>query len=91
MCENWHDHRLAAHARQAIDEMKHAQALIERILFPGGTPSLTEPMQLTVGGNVKAQPESNLKLETAAVGIYNRLSNWHAMKATMHPVSSSNA
>jgi bacterioferritin len=73
MCENWHYHRLADHIRkESIDEMKHAEALIERILFLDGTPSLTEPMQLTVGGNVKAQLESDLKLEVAAVEMYNR-------------------
>lgn len=54
MCENWHYVRLSAHIKkESIDEMKHAEALIERILFLDGTPNLTEPMVLTVGGNVK--------------------------------------
>jgi bacterioferritin len=73
MCENWHYGKLAAHIRkESIDEMKHAEALIERILFLDGTPNLTEPMQLTIGGNVKAQLESDLKLEVEAVAMYNR-------------------
>ena len=73
MCENWHYDRLGDHIKkQSIDEMKHAEALIERILFLDGSPSLTEPMQLTVGKNVREQIESDLKLEIEAVGLYNR-------------------
>lgn len=73
MCENWKYERLAEHIKkESIDEMKHAEALIERILFLDGTPNMTELMQLTVGGNVKTQLESDLKLELAAVGMYNR-------------------
>jgi bacterioferritin len=73
MCENWQYVRLAAHIKkESIDEMKHAEALIERILFLDGTPNLTEPMTLTVGSNVKAQLESDLKLEIEAVAMYNR-------------------
>ena len=73
MCENWHYSKLSAHIRkESIDEMRHAEALIERILFLDGIPNLTEPMRLTVGGNVKAQLESDLKLEVEAVAMYNR-------------------
>jgi bacterioferritin len=72
MCENWHYDRLGNFVKkQSIDEMKHAEALIERILFLDATPSLTEPMQLTVGKNVREQIESDLKLEIDAVGMYN--------------------
>ena len=72
MCENWHYDKLGSYIKkQSIDEMKHAEALIERILFLDGTPDLTKPMQLTVGKNVKAQLESDLKLETSAVEMYN--------------------
>lgn len=73
MCENWHYDRLGGHIKkQSIDEMKHAEALIERILFLDGSPSLTEPMQLTVGKNVREQMDSDLKLEVDAVAMYNR-------------------
>jgi bacterioferritin len=73
MCENWQYIKLANHIKkESIDEMKHAEALIERILFLDGTPNLTAPMELTVGSNVKAQLESDLKLEIEAVAMYNR-------------------
>lgn len=73
MCENWHYEKLAEHIRkESIDEMRHAEALIERILFLDGAPNMTELMQLTVGANVKAQLESDLKLELNAVQMYNR-------------------
>jgi len=73
MCENWHYGRLGGYIKkQSIDEMKHAEMLIERILFLDGTPNLTELMQLNVGKNVKEQIESDLKLEIDAVGLYNR-------------------
>src|SRR5205085_10581713 len=72
MCENWRYDKLAAFIRkQSIDEMKHADTEIERILFLDGTPNMTELMQLTIGQNVKAQLESDLKLELAAVVMYN--------------------
>jgi bacterioferritin len=73
MCENWKYDRLSAHIKkESIDEMKHAEALIERILFLDGIPTMTEPMQLSIGGNVQAQLEGDLKLEIGAVAMYNR-------------------
>jgi bacterioferritin len=73
MCENWHYDRLGHFIKkQSIDEMKHAEALIERILFLDGTPSMTETLQITVGQNVKEQLENDLKLEIGAVAQYNR-------------------
>ena len=73
MCENWHYDRLGnLIKKQSIGEMKHAEELIERILFLDGTPNLTKPMTLTVGSNVKEQIESDLKLEIEAVAMYNR-------------------
>ncbi|HYW48130.1 MAG TPA: bacterioferritin [Bryobacteraceae bacterium] len=73
MCENWHYEKLGDYIKkQSIDEMKHAEALIERILFLDGSPALTELMKLSVGQNVKEQIESDLKLEINAVAMYNR-------------------
>ena len=73
MCENWHYDKLGSYIKkQSIDEMKHAEALIERILFLDGTPNLSDQMKLTVGRNVREQLESDLKLEVDAVGMYNR-------------------
>jgi bacterioferritin len=73
MCENWHYGRLGSFIKkQSIDEMKHAEALIERILFLDATPNMTELMQLSVGKNVKEQLQADLALEIEAVGLYNR-------------------
>ncbi len=72
MCEAWKFPRLSKFIKkQSIDEMKHAEALIERILFLDGTPTLTDPMTLTIGKNVKEQLESDLKLEVGASAMYN--------------------
>ena len=72
MCENWKYDKLGAFIKkQSIDEMKHAEILIERILFLDGTPTLTELMHLNVGQNVKEQIESDLQLELNAVAMYN--------------------
>jgi bacterioferritin len=73
MCENWHYKKLGAFIKkQSIDEMKHAESLIERILFLDGIPNLTELLHLSVGQTVKDQLQSDLKLELNAVGMYNR-------------------
>jgi bacterioferritin len=73
MCENWHYSRLADHIRkESIDEMKHAEALIERILFLDGAPNMTEPMKISIGANVKDQLEGDLKLELTGVALYNK-------------------
>jgi bacterioferritin len=71
MCHNWGYHRIGAYIRkQSIDEMKHAEKLIERLLFLDATPQMAY-MELNVGGNVKAQLEGDLKLEENAVAMYN--------------------
>ena len=63
MCENWGYHKLSEFIKkQSIGEMKHAETLIERILFLDGTPSMM-PLELNVGGTVKAMLESDLALE----------------------------
>jgi bacterioferritin len=71
MCENWGYKKLADYIKkQSIDEMKHAEVLIERVLFLDGTPSM-EPLKLTVGGSVRHMIESDLALELGAVKQYN--------------------
>jgi bacterioferritin len=71
MCENWGYRKLSGFIKkQSIGEMKHAEKLIERILFLDGTPSL-EPLKLTVGGSVRQAIESDLNLELSAVSEYN--------------------
>ena len=50
MCENWGYKKLSGHfKKQSIDEMKHAEALIERILFLEGAPRMGETMSLNIG------------------------------------------
>ena len=72
MCENWGYKKLGGFIkRQAIDEMKHAEKLIERVLFLDGTPKMAELLPLNIGPSVKAQLENDLKLEISAVAAYN--------------------
>jgi bacterioferritin len=72
MCHNWGYHGLGDYIKkQSIDEMKHAEALIERILFLDSTPTM-EYLDLKVGGNVRQQIEADLALEINAVAMYNK-------------------
>jgi bacterioferritin len=71
MCENWGYHKLSEYIKkQSIGEMKHAEALMERILFLDGTPSM-KPLDVKIGSTVKAMIESDLALEVSAVKQYN--------------------
>ena len=71
MCENWGYLRLADFIKkQSIGEMKHAESLMERILFLDGTPSM-QPLDVKIGGTVKAMIENDLALELGAVKMYN--------------------
>ena len=73
MQSNWGYKRLYAEIKkQSIGEMKHAEALIERILFLEGTPNLNEFPKLKIGKNVEQQLQSDLELEKTAVGEYNK-------------------
>jgi bacterioferritin len=72
MCENWKYEKLGRYIKkQSIDEMKHAEMLVERILFLDGAPNLTELLSLSVGKTVKEQLEGDLALELNAVAMYN--------------------
>ncbi len=72
MCHNWGYHKLGDYIRkQSIDEMKHAEELIERLLFLDATPKM-EYMELSIGSNVKQQLEADLKLEQNAVDVQRR-------------------
>lgn len=71
MAENWGYEKFAQYVKkQSIDEMRHAEALMERILFLDGAPNM-QPLALSIGQNVKAMIESDLKLELGAVALYN--------------------
>jgi len=73
MCENWGYERLAAKIREeSIDEMRHADQLISRILFLEGVPNLQRYNKLHVGETVKEQLESDLQLEYAAIAFLNQ-------------------
>ncbi len=71
MRENWGYHRLAEITKKhAIGEMKHAEKLIERILFLEATPQM-ELLKINIGDTVKKQLEIDLALEYDAVKKYN--------------------
>jgi bacterioferritin len=71
MCHNWGYHRLGNYIKkQSIGEMKHAEEILERILFLDGIPSML-PLPLTIGADVRAQIENDLKLELKATVMYN--------------------
>jgi bacterioferritin len=68
MCKNWHYLKLAEHSRkESIDEMKHAQEVIERILYLDGVPNMQKYMKINVGQNVPEQHSFDLALEKGAV------------------------
>jgi bacterioferritin len=68
MCENWGYQKLAAFTRkESIEEMRHAEALMERILYLDGTPTMNELFPLRIGKTVKEQLENDLQLEYEAV------------------------
>ena len=71
MSENWGYKRYSKYIKkQSMDEMKHAELLMERILFLDGMPTM-EPMALAIGKTVKDMIESDLRLEHEAVASYN--------------------
>jgi bacterioferritin len=73
MCENWGYLKLASYIRkESIDEMKHAESLMERILYLDGMPTMNELFPLRIGRNVKEQLENDLALEMDALPRLNR-------------------
>ncbi len=73
MCRDWGFHKLAAHHyEESIEEMKHAEQLIDRILFLEGVPEIARYDVIRVGSDVKEQLENDLLLELNAVETYNR-------------------
>jgi bacterioferritin len=72
MCENWKYDLLSKHLKKvSIMEMKHAEKLIEHILFLDGTPKMTGPSHVKIGKTVKDQLENDLKSELDAIQSYN--------------------
>ncbi len=68
MCENWTYYRLAGITRkESIEEMTHAEKLIERILYLDGTPNMSDYFKINIGGTVEQQLRNDLELEYTAV------------------------
>jgi bacterioferritin len=73
MCQNWGYVRLHEKLRaESIDEMKHADILIERILYLGGVPNLQRLFKINVGETVPEQMKSDHTLEKDAIARMNR-------------------
>lgn len=68
MCENWGYQRMAKHTRkESIEEMTHAEKLMERILLLDGTPNMSDYFKINIGVNLKDQLKNDLDLEYTAV------------------------
>ena len=68
MCDNWGYQRIATHTRaESIDEMKHAERIVERILFLEGVPNLQRLGPLKVGESVVEQFRHDLAVELEAL------------------------
>ncbi len=73
MCENWGYHKLAQHFRkESIEEMQHADQLIDRILYLDGIPNMQRLSPVKVGEDVAEQVQVDLALEQDAVARLNR-------------------
>jgi bacterioferritin len=79
MCKNWGYMKLAKkHYEESIGEMKHAEKIIDRILFLEGTPEIARYDVIRVGTDIKEQFENDLQLEMGGVKHYN-----HAVELCM--------
>ncbi len=82
MCENWGYDRLYEHTRhESIGEMKHADDLIERILFLEGIPNMQRMAKIKVGETVPEQFKLDHALEIEAV---QRLNNAITLANEVH-------
>jgi bacterioferritin len=72
MCENWKYEHLSEHIqKRAISEMKHAETLINRILYLEGRPNVSTLNKINVGPEVKEMHKNDLDAEVTAVQGYN--------------------
>ena len=76
MMENWGYERAAKITRrESIEEMQHAEKVIERLLYFDALPQMSELFPLRIGTTLKAQLENDLALEYEAVPRLNRAVN----------------
>ena len=72
MCSNWGYERLhKAIEKRAIQEMKHAEKLIGRIIFLEGSPTVSKLNKIEIGANVEAHHKNDWKAEDGAIRAYN--------------------
>ncbi len=72
MCDNWGYERLhKASEKRAIDEMKHAEKLIARILFLEGRPIVSNLNKINIGADVENQHKNDMASEADAIRDYN--------------------
>jgi bacterioferritin len=68
MCENWGYERMAKHTRkESIEEMTHAEKLMERILLLDGSPNMSDYFKINIGQTLEDQLKNDLQLEYDAV------------------------
>jgi len=73
MCANWGYTKLHdIIKKRAIEEMKHAEKLIERILFLEGIPDLSGMEKASIGSNIEHQFRYDLEAEESAIRAYNK-------------------
>lgn len=74
MCKNWGYEKLAKKFyEESLEEMKHADMLIDRIVFLDGVPEIARYDVIRAGTNVKEQLEFDRDLEKRAVDLYNEV------------------
>ncbi len=72
MCDNWGYEKLhKAIEKRAVEEMKHAEKLIARILFLDGMPIVSNLNKITIGSNVQGQHKNDWNAENGAIKSYN--------------------
>jgi len=72
LCANWGYAELhEAVEKRAIDEMKHAEKLIARIIFLEGQPTVSNLAKITIGAEVEGQHKSDWAAENGAIAAYN--------------------
>jgi bacterioferritin len=72
MCANWGYEKLHdANEKRAIEEMKHSEMLIERILFLEGMPIVSNLNKITIGQDVPKQLQNDRSAEDGAIKMYN--------------------